>query len=65
MAANDPKTVWLDDAEKSGGTAEEAAEDPLGDPLGESTTPQGWSCNKCAFRDSSILEKFRIYTLFI
>ena len=32
---------------------EEAEEDPLGDPLGESANPQGWSCSKCAFRTDS------------
>ena len=55
------ETLWLKSADKAGGAAaaaqedEEAVDDPLGDPLGESddAAPQGWSCNKCAFREGS------------
>ena len=56
------ETLWLKSADKAGGAAaaedEEAVDDPLGDPLGESDdAPQGWSCNKCAFREGSQNEK--------
>ena len=57
------ETLWLKSADKAGGAAsaedEEAVDDPLGDPLGESddAAAQGWSCNKCAFRERSLETK--------
>ena len=56
------ETLWLKSADKAGGAAqedEEAVDDPLGDPLGESddAAAQGWSCNKCAFREGSLERK--------
>ena len=56
------ETLWLKSADKAGGAAqedEEAVDDPLGDPLGEGddAAAQGWSCNKCAFRERSLETK--------
>ena len=58
------ETLWLKSADKAGGAMaaaedEEAVDDPLGDPLGESddAVAQGWACNKCAYREGCISDR--------